>query len=625
MDRNSITGIIIIVVILIGYSIFTKPAREQAVEQQRIADSIRRANQALLEEEKAYEIQQNELQTSATSESATVQESLSGESQMEDVYGVFADRVEGENEFYVLENKQLKLTLSKRGGKPYSLQLKDYQTHDSLPLMLFAGDSTLFGLEFFADGKSIKTNDLMFEETTGEKYMLADKDSKTLVMTLPVDDMGAAIEYVYTLHPDRYFMDIELRMKNMDAYRTDNVQLRWEIYSPQQERGRQNEENYTSLYYRFFDGDVEKFSPRSKKDLQEITETTKIHWVGFKQQFFSSVILADKAPFEGGYMSSAKTPDSPYLCKFTAEMAVPYDRSSNFVMPMHFYFGPNSFRNLKRIGFHLQELVTIGGSIIRWINAFIIIPIFNWLNLYISNYGIIILLLTLIIKMALLPLTYRSYMSQAKMRVLKPEIDEINAKIPKDKAVERQQATMALYKKAGANPMGGCLPMILQMPILYAMFRFFPTSIELRQEPFLWATDLSTYDSILNLPFTIPMYGDHVSLFTLLMTVSTILSMKLNGSPTGDTQMPGMKGMMYMMPVMFMLILNNFSAGLTYYYFLANLITIGQNVLFKQFIDEEALRKKLYAKKAKPAKKSNFQTRLEEMAKQRGAKLPKKK
>jgi YidC/Oxa1 family membrane protein insertase len=626
MDRNSITGIIIIVVILIGYSFFTKPDREQAAEQQRVADSIRRANQSIAEEAKAYEMTQNKTQSESATEVQNEKGKVANESDLQEEYGVFADRLKGEEEYYILENKQLKLTISKRGGKPYTLQLKEYQTHDSLPLILFHGDSTVFGLEFFADGKSIKTNDLMFEETQGEKYMMADKESKTLVMTLPVDDHGAAIEYVYTLHPDRYFMDVDLRMRNMDAYRTDNVQLKWEIYSPQQERGRQNEENYTSLYYRFFDGDVEKFNARSKKDLQEVNETTKIHWIGFKDQFFSSVLLADKAPFEGGYMSSTKTPNSPYLCKFTAEMAVPYDRSSNFVMPMHFYFGPNSFQNLKRIGFHLQELVTIGGSIIRWINAFIIIPIFNWLNKYISNYGIIILLLTLIIKMALLPLTYRSFISQAKMKVLKPEIDEINKKIPKDKAVERQQATMALYKKAGANPMGGCLPMILQMPILYAMFRFFPTSIELRQEPFLWATDLSTYDSILNLPFTIPMYGDHVSLFTLLMTVSTIVSMKYNGNPTGgDSQIPGMKGMMYMMPVMFMLILNNFSAGLTYYYFLANLITIGQNLLFKQFVDEEALRKKLYAKKAKPTKKSNFQARLEEMAKQRGGNLPKRK
>ncbi len=444
-------------------------------------------------------------------------------------------------------------------------------------------------------------------------------------MRLPVDSSGAYIQYTYTLNPGRYLMDIDLKMKDMEEHRTDNVQLNWVMLSPQQEQNRANEQNYSNLYYRYYQGDVEKFKARTKKELQDVNETTKIDWLAFKDQFFSSVLISDKIPFEGGYMSYEHLPETRHnLARFSAELSVPYQRTNDFNMPMHFYFGPNNFKALKRIGFQLQDLVTIGGSIIRWINAWVIIPIFNFLNNYISNYGIIILLLTLIIKMALLPLTYKSYMSQAKMRALKPEIEEINAKIPKDKAMERQQATMALYKKAGVNPMGGCLPMLFQMPILYAMFRFFPTSIELRQQSFLWAHDLSTYDSILHLPFTIPMYGDHVSLFTLLMTVSTILSMRLNSSPTGGESMPGMKGMMYVMPVMFMVILNNFSAGLTYYYFLANMITLGQNALFKQFVDEDELRKKLHSRKAKTTKKSGFQKRLEDMAKQRGYKLPKK-
>ena len=268
---------------------------------------------------------------------------------------------------------------------------------------------------------------------------------------------------------------------------------------------------------------------------------------------------------------------------------------------------------------------------IRWINAYVVIPIFNWLNRSIANYGIIILLLTLIIKLALFPLTYRSFKSQAVMRVLKPQVDEINEKYPRQEdAMKKQQATMDLYKKAGANPMGGCLPMLLQFPILYAMFRFFPTSIELRQQKFLWAHDLSTYDSILDLPFNIPMYGDHVSLFTILMTITTLLSMRLSNQTQASSAMPGMKTMMYIMPVMFMLILNNFSAGLTYYYFLANLITLGQNAIAKQFIDEEAILKKINEKKKKPAKKSRFAQRLEELQKQqqqglKGRPAPKKK
>jgi YidC/Oxa1 family membrane protein insertase len=590
-------------------------------ERQKISDSIRSVQQEQL-------IQQQVMAEAARQQQAA-KDTLAEKTGNVDAekFGVFASLLEGENEFYTLENSKVRVTISKKGGKPWGVELKEYKTSSGGPLMLFQGDSTVFGLNFFSSGKSIDTDKLYFEPLQEGNSFLADSDSINFRLRLNVDSLGAFVEYSYTLHPESYLVDFSVRLKGMEAYRTDNVQLNWDIFSPQQEKGRQNEATYTYLTYRFFEGDVEKFKPGTKKtDIQEITETTKLHWIAYKQQFFAAVILSDKIAFEGGYMASEKLPDtSPYLLKYKSELGIPYDRTSDFVMPMHFYFGPNHYQTLKRIGFEMEELVTIGNSIIRWINVFVVIPIFNWLNRFIGNYGLIILLLTIIIKIGLLPLTYRSYMSQAKMRVLKPEIDEINAKIPKEKAMERQQATMALYRKVGVNPMGGCIPLLLQMPILFAMFRFFPASIELRQESFLWAKDLSTYDSILDLPFTIPMYGDHISLFTLLMTVSTILSMRMNTGTTGaEAQMPGMKTMMYIMPVMFMLILNNFSAGLTYYYFLANVITIGQNYLFKQFVDEVAVRKKLHARKAKPEKKSGFQQRLEEMAKQRGYKMPKK-
>lgn len=265
-------------------------------------------------------------------------------------------------------------------------------------------------------------------------------------------------------------------------------------------------------------------------------------------------------------------------------------------------------------------MIPLGWGIFGWINRFCVIPIFNFLDKYIANYGIIILLMTIMIKVVLLPLTYRSYLSTAKMRVLKPQIDEINAKIPKDKPMERQQATMALYKKVGVNPLGGCLPMLLQLPILFAMFRFFPASIELRQKGFLWAHDLSSYDSILDLPFTIPFYGSHVSLFALLMTISTIIYTKLQNDMSTSTQMPGMKFMMYMMPVMFLFMFNSYSSGLSYYYFLANIFTFLQMWLIKRMVNDEALLQKLQENKKKPVKKSRFQQRLEEMAKQRGYK-----
>jgi YidC/Oxa1 family membrane protein insertase len=291
---------------------------------------------------------------------------------------------------------------------------------------------------------------------------------------------------------------------------------------------------------------------------------------------------------------------------------------------MKLYYGPNSIPILRKEGLELEKIVFLGRNIIGWISRFVIIPIFNWLNHFISNFGLIILILTIIIKVVLFPLTYKSYQSQAKMQVLKPMVEELGKKFPKkEDAMKKQQATMDLYKRAGVNPMGGCLPMLLQMPILFAMFRFFPVSIELRQEHFLWATDLSTYDSILHLPFMIPMYGDHVSLFTLLMTASTLLTMKMTGSSPGSDQ-PGMKMMMYMMPIMFMLILNSFPAGLTYYYFLANMLTYIQNIVSKRFINADAVLATLEQNKKKAIPKSKWQQRLEAAAKQRGINPPKK-
>jgi YidC/Oxa1 family membrane protein insertase len=289
------------------------------------------------------------------------------------------------------------------------------------------------------------------------------------------------------------------------------------------------------------------------------------------------------------------------------------------------YYGPNHFTTLKKEGYELEKLVSLGKNITGWINRYAIIPIFNWLSRSIKNYGLIILILTLIIKIVLFPLTLKSYQSTAKMQVLKPMVEELGKKFPnKEDAMKKQQATMDLYKRAGVNPMGGCLPMLLQMPILFAMYKFFPVSIELRQEHFLWATDLSTYDSILKLPFIIPMYGDHVSLFTLLMTASTLLTMKMTGSSPGSDQ-PGMKLMMYMMPVMFMLFLNNFSSGLTYYYFLANILTYAQNIISKRFINTNAVLLTLEENKKKPIKKSKWQEKLESVSKQRGINPPKNK
>jgi YidC/Oxa1 family membrane protein insertase len=413
-------------------------------------------------------------------------------------------------------------------------------------------------------------------------------------------------------------------MEGIIASNQNSLTLDWKMYIPQQEKGRQNEENYSTINYKYYQDDVAGLGTRQSKENVKNDITTKLSWIAFQDQFFSSIILTDDYFLNASVSSTRTLASQKYLRYYTSEVGIPFNSGTSNSIKMKLYFGPNSIPILKKEGPQLEKIVFLGKNIIGWISRFVIIPIFNWLNHYISNFGLIILILTIIIKVVLFPLTFKSYQSQAKMQVLKPMVEELGKKFPKkEDAMKKQQATMDLYKRAGVNPMGGCLPMLLQMPILFAMFRFFPVSIELRQEHFLWATDLSTYDSILKLPFMIPMYGNHVSLFTLLMTASTLLTMKMTGSSPGSDQ-PGMKMMMYMMPIMFMLILNNFSAGLTYYYFLANMLTYAQNMISKRFINADAVLATLEQNKKKPVKKSKWQQRLEEAAKQRGINPPKK-
>ena len=612
MDRNSIIGIVLIGVILIGYSIFTKPQREAQMESIRRNDSIVRAEQDRLQAESQERQAAQVQEIMGATDKDSMQTALA-----ERNYGIFAGAVQGTDQRIIMENDLVELEISTLGGRPYSVLLKEYMRYDSLPVVLFDGDSSRFDLQFFADNRRINTGELFFVPQTSDTRINATEGPRSLTMRMDIME-GSYIEYTYTLKPGEYMIDYDIRLVGLDQFRTDNMSYLYEIYFPSTEKGFQNENNYTTLYYRYRDGDIEKFPMRSRQDITEESATTQLEWIAYKHQFFSTVFIA-KDNFSSAYMMNERFEDpGKYIRHFSSEVDLPWNRTRDQTMEMAFYFGPNHHQTLKGYDeWKLENLVTVGGSIIRWLNEFVIIPIFNWLNRSIANYGIIILLLTVILKLALFPLTYRSFRSQAVMRVLKPQVDEISEKYPKkEDAMKKQQATMDLYRKAGANPLGGCLPLLLQMPILYAMFRFFPTSIELRGESFLWADDLSTYDSILDLPFTIPMYGDHVSLFTLLMTVTTVLSMRINNQTQSSSAVPGMKTMMYIMPVMFMFILNNFSAALTYYYFLANLITLGQNYIFKLFTDEEAILKKINARKAKPKKKSRFAVRMEEMAKQ---------
>lgn len=616
MDRNSIIGIILIAAILVVWSIVFGPNKKEMEERKRQQDSL-----ALVLQQQR---EQQEIQLQADSVALTREETPQAD--VTERLGEFAGAVSGNIEFVTIENDLIKMVISTLGGRPYSVELKHYKTHNRTPVILFSGDSTEFGLYFYHQNNTISTNSLFFTPGDSVTSKIVTVSSDSVSMKLGISD-NRYIQYVYSLEPGSYMVDFHINLVGMQDVGTrspDVLDMSWSLYAPQQEQLKKNENQYVSVYYKPLAEKVEYFKARSNKNEQEVDFPTKLEWIAFKDQFFSSVLIPDKG-FDNGLIKMTNLPEKDkFLRHFSAEIGIPFERKESETISMKMYYGPNKFKLLKQYkDLELQNLVTLGNNIIRMINQFVIIPIFDWLSKFIGNYGLIILLLTIIIKVGLLPLTYRSYLSQAKMRVLKPQIDELSEKYPKGKEMEKQQATMALYKKAGVSPMGGCLPMLLQFPILFAMFRFFPTSIELRQQSFLWATDLSTYDAIVtwnaHIPVLSTIYGNHISLFTLLMTISTIISMKLGEGTTAQTQqMPGMKTMMYMMPVMFMFMLNNFSAGLTYYYFLTNVITIGQNFLFKQLVDDKEILKKMEARKMKPVTKSKFQQRLEEMAKQQG-------
>ena len=654
MDRNTITGLVLIFLIFIVFSIYnnsrSNKAYEKAVATAELYVAKGDLDQARTEYLNALKYKPNQPDVIEKVNDISLKLGIAPVTQLKDSiisetikkevpagnlpftandpsqYGVFAGSAKGEDGFITLENNKLELKISLKGGRVYSARLKDYRTYDSLPLILFSGDSTVFGFNFFtSDNKAVQTNNLYFEPVSEKKSYNVTSQPESVILRLMAGDDNY-IEYKYTLAPGKYMVDFNVTFKSMEnivAANQNSLTLDWRMYIPQQEKGRQNEESYTTIKYKYYQDDVDYFKLRASKD-EKKDITTKLSWVAYQDQFFSSVLITNDFFINGTLSSTPTVTSKDYIRYYTSELGVPFNPATSSSIAMKMYLGPNHISTLRKEGMDLEELVFLGRNIIAWINRFVIIPIFNWLNKYISNYGLIILILTIIIKVVLFPLTFKSYQSQAKMAVLKPMVDEIGKKFPKQEdAMKKQQATMALYKRAGVNPMGGCLPMLLQMPILFAMFRFFPVSIELRQEHFLWATDLSTYDSILTLPFNIPMYGSHVSLFTLLMTASTLLTTKMTGSMGGQDQ-PGMKMMMYLMPVMFMVILNNFSAGLTYYYFLANMITLGQNLISKRFIDADKVLATAEANKNKPVKKSQWQKRLEDAAKQRGINPPKK-
>jgi len=619
MDRNSIIGIILIFVILVVWGILNQPKQEEIIRKRKIADSL-------------AQIQKKEIISKDSSVFYdTIKENeeknfVKDTSSLYERYSDFAIAAKGEQKIYTIENNLIKFAVTTLGGRPYSVELKLFKTFEGKPVILFHGDSTVFGTNFYYKNKLIFTNNLYFTPTHENQHIKISDKSDSISFQLKIND-NKYIEHTYILHPNSYFVDVKIKLVGLDEIvtrQTNVLDLTWEQYIPQQEKSKKNEKLYTTIYYKHFQDEVEFFRTRTNKQFQEINIPTKLDWIAYKDQFFSTILIRTQTPLENAHIKMINLPENHiYLAKFSSEVGLYYENGNNSTINLQFFCGPNKYRLLKKYKeLDLKSIVSVGKGLIKWINQYIIISLFDFLNKFINNYGIIILLMTIIIKIGLLPLTYRSYLSMAKMKALKPKIDEINKKYPKGKEVEKQKAIMELYKKAGVSPLGGCIPQLLQFPILFAMFRFFPTSIELRQQKFLWADDLSSYDSILTLPFTIPGYGDHVSLFTLLMTISTIISIKMSDQSSSSSQeMPGMKFMMYLMPIMFMFILNSFSAALTYYYFLANLIGILQNWIFAKMIDEKELLQKMEIKAARSSekkKKTSLYDRLEQMAKSRG-------
>ncbi len=638
MNRNTILGLVLIFAIFIGWSYWMQPSEEELEQQrqeqlsrqkqQQVNDSIREVNrikQQALAEEQAAAVPQEESNT----------DSLSQYSQLKRKYGAFANAAEASEEIYTVETDLLKIAFTNKGGRIHSVELKKYQTYDSLPLILFNSDSARFGYNLLSHNQPVNTNELYFKPLFSDPHVMAGNymkvtgdDSAKMVMRLYADaGPGASypdryIEYVFTIRGNKYMLDYQLNVKGLEQDIGTRIpgyfELEWNTYLRKQEKT-QDMLSGTTIYYRANDEEVDYLS---ESDSDDKRFTDKLQWVSLKQRFFTSTLILDNDYFDNPWLkhSTAVNPSSDrYLKTMMVTLDVPVQDFSNSTTDFRFYFGPNDYNIMRKYKLDLERQIPLGWSffLMHWINRFAVIPVFSWLGSYGWNYGIVILVLTIMLKIVLFPIAYKTYRSTAKMRVLKPEIDEISKKFPKkEDAMKKQQATMALYKKAGVNPMAGCVPMLLQFPILIALFRFFPSSIELRQQPFLWAHDLSSYDSIATLPFNIPFYGDHVSLFTLLMTISTIIYTWMNNQMMSSSQqMPGMKTMMYLMPVMFLGIFNSYASGLSYYYLLANLFTFGQMFVIRRTINEEKIYQKLQENKKKPKKQSGFQRKLEEAAK----------
>lgn len=587
MERSSTIGYILIFFLFLGFWFFNKDNVQQLENQD------------------------------STSEITTSNRDSSQFSDNEDI--VIKDSFEKltkiEEKLFTLKNSLLSVDFSNIGGTPKVVNLLDYKNYDSSDLLLIDTNRLQFEYSIpLSNGNVINTSKVEFEQIQSEENSVSYKYSYN----------GADIIQTYTLKPKSYNLDYSVKFNGFNNTISPNnryAEITWKSEIQKLEKTAKDERPVTSVYYKYASDDDIDYLSETKDD--DETLTSNVQWISFKQKFFNHTLInQNNFKEEGIFLESLEPEDESeaYVKKLSAKLFIPIE-TNDVVERMAWYFGPNHYPTLKDQNIGLQKIIPLGWGIFGWVNKGLVIPIFNWLNNYFSNYGLIILLLTLIIKLGLFFPMYKVYKSSAKMRILKPELDEIKERTKGD-AQKAQQEQMKLYKQAGVSPLGGCLPQLIQMPILFAMFRFFPASIELRQKELWWADDLSSYDSIFDFPngFEIPFYGDHVSLFTLMMTVVTILFTYMNSQNSGQMVGP-MKTVMYVMPIMFLGFFNNYAAALSFYYFLSTCITIVQNVVIRKFvIDEDKLHQQIQESKKKKVvmKKSNLQKRLENMAKKRG-------
>ena len=601
MNKNNIIGFVLIGVIMFGFTWYQSRQYEKQMEAQAQRDSIafveQMAQMALDSAKRAEgvldETSEVQVRTLQMYKDSALNEARFAEAQV-----------------YKLSNDKIEIEFTTKGAQPYSVMIKDYMTYDSTALYLIKPEQSQYGITVFA-GENINTKDFVFE--------VAEYNDSTIVMRLPFSQ-GGYIQQVYALSEGSYMVRNELSFVGMENVIPRNVSMLdidWNVVIPRLEKGYKNEKQYSKLDY-YFTGDKKcEEIGRGKDDSERIS--SKMKWFAFQQQFFSAIMTAgdEFASADLSVKYFAEDDPSHNLMACSARLRSDFQGGSDSIsLPYEFYFGPNDYRTLKSYDLKYEKIVPLGGWMVAWFSRLVIIPCFDLLGRFIHNYGLVILLMTLLIKLIISPLTIKSYKSSARMQVLKPEIDKINAKYPNEKdAMKKQQATMELYQKAGISPMGGCLPMLLQMPILFAMFRFFPASIELRQQKFLWADDLSAYDSILDFGFNIPLLGDHLSLFALLMAASMFIYSKMTSSQmSDDPNMAGMKFMsVWLMPIMMFFICNNLSSGLSYYYLLSNIITMGMTWYIRKFVvTEDKVRAEMMLRAKQPKKKSKWQQRLEE-------------